>query len=59
MKDELYEINEKIYNNIENLINHGLFNQEHISGYAIYLQKQSHDKNKENEKEEKIQKKKK
>jgi len=58
MEDELYELNEKICEKIESLINHGLFNQEHISGYAIYLQKLSHDKNNENEKEEKGQKKK-
>lgn len=61
MKDELYEINEKICHIIENIINHGLFNQEHIGGYTIYLQKQNQENNRENEnsKEEKGQKKKK
>jgi len=57
MKDELSEINEKVCTCIENIINHGLFNLEHIGGYTIYLQKQNKE-NKENEKEEKNQKKK-
>ncbi|ORX52970.1 hypothetical protein BCR36DRAFT_369226 [Piromyces finnis] len=59
MKDELYEINEKIKVNIENIINHGLFNLEHIGGYTIYLQKQNQDSHNEGEKKEKNQKKKK
>ncbi|ORX75970.1 hypothetical protein BCR32DRAFT_271573 [Anaeromyces robustus] len=60
MKDEFYEIKKKIDNTIKNLINHGLFNQEHISGYTIYLQRQKleNDKINEHEKVEKAQKKK-